>query len=146
MKSLSKRIAAFIITVALCAGTGLFAQQITKFGVVDTARVYQSYFRNSSAVRNYESKKAEFQSEINRRTEELQTLHDKKLEYEKNGDETNALKVDQDITKKTDYLNEYTREKNIELESLKKSLQDNDAFYKKLYATLSKIAESGGYS
>ena len=37
---------------------GVFAQQITKFGVVDTARVYNAYFRDSAAVRNYEKKKS----------------------------------------------------------------------------------------
>ena len=86
------------------------------------------------------------QTEVNRRTEELVQLHDKKIEYEKNGDDANALKVDADITKKADYLTEYTNAKNAELESLKKSLQNNDAFYKKLQETLAKVAESGGYS
>ena len=146
MKTFYKKlfIAAFLAVV--CASSNIFAQQITKFAVVDTARVYQSYYRNSAPVRNYESKRDEFQTEINHRTEELQLLHDKKLEYEKNGDEANALKVESQITKKKDYLTEYTSAKNVELESLKKSLQDNDAFYKKLYSTLERIAETGGYS
>ena len=34
-----------------------FSQQITKFGVVDTAKVYNAYFRNSAPIRNYEKKK-----------------------------------------------------------------------------------------
>ena len=46
-----------------------FAQQITKFGVVDTAKVYNAYFRNSAPVRNYEKKRSEFQAEINKQTE-----------------------------------------------------------------------------
>ena len=57
--------------------TASFAQQITKFAVVDTNRVYQAYFRNSAPVRNYESKKAEFQTEINKRTEEIQNPYTK---------------------------------------------------------------------
>ena len=32
------------------------------------------------------------------------------------------------------------------MESLQKSLQNSDDFYKKLYNTLAKIAEGGGYS
>ena len=122
------------------------AQQITKFGVVDTAKVYSAYFRNSAPIRNYEKKKAEFQEEINKRTEELKTLQQKKLEYEKNGNDSQALKIEAEITKKTDYLTEYTNAKNVELESMLKSLESSDDFYKKLYNTLGQIAESGGYS
>ena len=139
-----------IIMLALVAAASLMgrlsAQQITKFAVVDTSRVYQAYFMNSAPVRNYENKKKEFQDEINTRTQELQALHDKKLEYEKSGDAEQAARVQTQITQKTNYLTEYTKAKNVELSSLKKSLEDNDEFYKKLYATLENIAESGGYS
>ncbi len=122
------------------------SQQITKFAVVDTAKVYQAYFRSTAAIRNYESKKEEFQNEVNTMVQELQDLHDKQLEYKKNGNDAQALKIEAQITKKTEFLTEYTNAKNVELESLKKSLQNNDSFYKKLYDTLEKIAESGGYS
>ena len=145
MKALLKKIiVSTLLTLTFSAAS--FAQQITKFAVVDTARVYQAYFRNSAPVRNYESKKEEFQAEINKLVAELQDLHDKKLEYQKNGNDSAALRVEAQITQKTDYLTEYTSAKNVELESLKKSLQNNDAFYKKLNDTLSRIAETGGYS
>lgn len=124
----------------------LSAQQITKFGVVDTAKVYNAYFRNSASVRNYEKKKAEFQQEVNKYTEELQKLQAKKVDYEKSGNDSLAMKTQAEITKKTDFLVEYTNAKNAELESMQKTLQGSDSFYAKLYDTLSKIAESGGYS
>lgn len=128
------------------AGSTLSAQQITKFGVVDTAKVYNAYFRNSTSVRNYEKKKADFQQEINTYTEELQKLQAKKLDYEKAGNDAMAQKIQAEITKKTDFVVEYTNAKNVELESMQKTLQGSDTFYNNLYDTLSKIAESGGYS
>ena len=73
----------FGFVFAFFAAFGLSAQQITRFGVVDTARVYQAYFRNSAPVRNYESKKAEFQTEINKRTEEIQNLNIKMPTFER---------------------------------------------------------------
>ena len=130
----------------MVAGSGLYAQQITKFGVVDTAKVYNAYFRNSAPVRNYEKKKSEFQEEINKYTDELQKLQLKKLEYEKADNDAQAQRVQAEISKKSEFLVEYTNAKNIELESIQKSLQSSDAFYKKLYESLAKIAESGGYS
>ena len=145
MKRFNKFLIAFscVFVLSTVAAT---AQQITKFGVVDTSKVYSAYFRNSAPVRNYEKKKAEFQEEIDKRTEELKTLQQKKLEYEKSGNDTQALRVEAEITKKTDYLTEYTNAKNVELESMLKSLETSDEFYKKLYTTLGQIAESGGYS
>jgi outer membrane protein len=135
---------AFAAAVFACAG--ISAQQITKFGVVDTAKVYNAYFRNSSAVRNYDKKKAEYQEAINAKTEELRGLQQKKLDYQSAGDDANALRVESDITKKSEYLNEYTSAKNVELATLQKALQNSDEFYKKLYSVLAKIAEAGGYS
>ena len=123
-----------------------FSQQITKFGVVDTAKVYNAYFRNSAPIRNYEKKKADFQEEVNKLSDELKQLQQKKLDYESAGNETQVLKIEAEITRKKDYLTEYTNAKNVELESLQKSLQNSDDFYKKLYNTLAKIAEGGGYS
>ena len=135
------------IAILFCVSvSSVFAQQITKFGVVDTAKVYNAYFRNSAPVRNFEKKKAEFQAEINKKTDELRALQQKKLEYENDGKEAQALKVESEILKKKEYLTEYTNAKNVELDTLQRSLQTSDDFYKKLYNTLSRIAESGGYS
>ena len=146
MKNLKAKIVVVFFLLLVSSVTKLTAQQITKFAVVDTDRVYRTYFRDTSPVRNYETKAAEYQSKINSLTGELQNLHDKQLEYEENGDETNAVKIEAQITKKADFLTEYTSTKRAELESLKKSLIDNDSFYKKLQSVLAKIAESGGYS
>lgn len=137
-----------ILTGLVVFSLGFFAsaQQITKFGVVDTARVYNAYFRDSAVVRNYEKKKSEFQDEINKRTEELRSLQQRKVEYENNGNDSMAMKLQSEITKKSDFIVEYTTAKNVELESIQKSMQSSDAFYKKLYDTLAKVAESEGYS
>ena len=47
----TKRIAVFAL-LGIFSAAFSFAQQITKFAVVDTAKVYQAYFRNSAPVRN----------------------------------------------------------------------------------------------
>ena len=134
------------LAVLALAAAPAFSQQITKIGVVDTAKVYQAYFTNSAPIRSYEKKKAEFQEEINKQVEAIKKLQQKKLDYENSGNEAAALKTEAEITKKTDYLTEYTNAKNFELESMQKTLRNSDEFYKKLYNTLAKIAESGSYS
>lgn len=134
------------VLILCCSGLLIAQQQVTKFAVVDTARVYEAYFRDTGPVRNYEAKKAEFQKEINKQTAELQKLQQQRAEYRAAGNEAAALRLDGEITKKTEILTEYTNAKNIELDSLLSSLQSSDAFYKKLYAELERIAEAGGYS
>ncbi len=146
MRCINKKLLVAVLFAVLVSGTQIFAQQITRFAVVDTSRVYKSYFRDTAPVRNYESKQAEFQTEINKRTQELQQLHDRKVELEEAGEEAKALKVEAEITKKAEILQEYTSAKNVELESLYNSLQSNDEFYKKLQSVLGKIAESNGYT
>ncbi|MBQ5401249.1 MAG: OmpH family outer membrane protein [Treponema sp.] len=147
MKTIFKKMAlvvAFAVT-GFCAQ--VFAQQqITKFAVVDMSRVYQAYYKNSTAVRNYERKRQEYQNEIDSVTKELQNLHNRKLEYDKRGDKANSQALAQQISEKSAYLTEYTTTKTTELENLKKSLQNNDAFYKKLYSTIQTVAQKGGYS
>lgn len=140
-----KKIVVFTL-FSLLIGSFSVAQQITRFGVVDTSRVYAAYFRNSAPVRNYENKKADFQNEINKRTDEIQKLQRQKLDYQNSGNDSAALRIESEITKKTDNLTQYTTAKNIELESLKTSLQNSDAFYKKLYSTLERVAEREGFS
>ena len=146
MSIISRKKAVVLICVLFACAVGLFAQQITNFGVVDTARVYTTYFRESSAVRNYEAKKSEFQAEIDKKTAELKNLQQKKIDYEQNGNEAAALKVQADINKKSDYLSAYTGTKNAELEKLRQNLATSNSFYQLLYKAIGRIAESEGYS
>ncbi|MBQ2601428.1 MAG: OmpH family outer membrane protein [Treponema sp.] len=147
MRKIIKKMALILALAMTGFCSEVFAQQqITKFAVVDTARVYQAYYKNSTAVRNYERKRQEFQTEIDNVTREIQNLHNRKLEFDRKGDKANSQALAKQISDKTAYLTEYTQTKNDELENLKKSLQNNDAFYKKLYSTIQTVAQKGGYS
>jgi outer membrane protein len=126
--------------------SALAAQQITRFAVVDTAQVYNTFFRDSTAVRNYEAKKLEFQNEITRLTEELRTLQLNKVNLEKSGDMTAVIKLETEISRRAGFLTEYTKAKNFELDTLKKRLNSDDDFYIAFYDALGRIAESDGYS
>jgi len=121
-------------------------QQVTKFGVVDTARVYEAYFRDTGPIRKYETKKTEFQNEIAKMTEEVRELQNQRADFKKENNEAAVLRLDAKINEKVEILKEYTNAKNIELETLRKSLKSSDSFYQKLYSTLERIAEAGGYS
>lgn len=142
-----KKIIVILVLLCACVATPLFAQaSLTKFGVIDTSRVYNAYFRNSTGARNYEQKKADFQAEVDRMTEELRTLQSQKLDLENAGDVDGAASLEVTIKSKTASLTQYTKTKNIELENLKSNLESSDEFYNNLYKVVEKIAESNGLS
>ncbi len=133
------------VSLALFVG-GLGAQQITKFAVVDTARIYAAFYRDSRNVRDYEAKKTQYQGEIKRMSEEIKKLRQDKVDADTLGDQTKAARLESEINTKTSFLVEYSRVKNAELDTLKKKLITDDDFYSGLYEQIRKIAESDGYS
>ena len=121
-----KKTIAFALSIF--AAGALFAQQhITNFGVVDTTKVYEQFFRNSSAVKSYEEKRAAFQEE------DL-------------GMDADVKRYQDSIKIKSSSLKTYTQQKNTELNNIKNNLSNNNEFYKNLNRTIKKVAENEGLS
>lgn len=129
-----------------CVISGFAQQQITRFAVVDTARVYSTFFRDAQNVRDYEKKRADIQKKIDEMSNQIQELMQLKADAMEKDDDIKVLKYEEQINKKTEYLSEYANVKNQELANLKKKLSSNDNFYKMLYEEISKEAELSGYS
>jgi outer membrane protein len=156
MKIYKKRLCALLL-LAGAMTTTLFAQraqtkdnrnaqQITRIGVVDMKRVYEAVGQNASAVQRVEAKRAEFQAEIDRQTEELKALQSQKAELEQAKDAAGVRNVNDQIRKQAEALSRYSTEKSQELETLQKGLQQSDAFYTRLHTILGKVAESEGFT
>ncbi|MBQ0002047.1 MAG: OmpH family outer membrane protein [Treponema sp.] len=144
MINLKKICLAFVLVVT--ASVSFAQQHITNFGIVDTNKVYEHYFKNSTALKTYETKKKDMQKEINKRTDELRDLKAKKDQCTELGDESGAAKYAATIKEKTDYLRDYTTTKNLELQNLKKNLSESNEFYIKLSKVIKKVAENEGLS
>lgn len=136
----------FIIALCVLPLVAASAQQITRFAVVDTSRIYTTFYRDSRSVRDYEAKKALYQGEIQRLTEEIKSMRQQKVDAEALGQTIKVDRLTSEITTKTAFLLDYTKAKNAELDSLKKKLTTDDAFYSMLYEEIRKIGESDGYS
>ncbi len=136
----------FIAVLCLLPLLAVSAQQITKFAIVDTSRIYTTFYRDSRSVRDYEAKKSQYQGEIQRMSEEIKALRQQKVDADAAKDISKVSRLDSDITAKTNFLLDYTKAKNAELDSLKKKLTSDDVFYSMLYEEIRKIAEADGYS
>jgi outer membrane protein len=130
----------------LLCGFSLEAQQLTRFAVVDLPKVYTAFFRDSRTVREFEERSARVQSEIDRMNAEIQRLRSSLVDAEAQGDEALALRLQNDIYKKSEFLRDYYQVKTAELEDQKKRLSQSGSFMEQIYDEIRFIAESEGYS
>jgi len=140
-----KKLAFLIIFTGLTA-VSVFAQQLTRFAVVDLPKVYSAFFRDSRAVREFEERSARVQTEIDRMTREIQDLKSKQADMVLQGDQNQALKLENEIYRKSDFLREYYTVKTAELEDQRKKLSQSGTFLEQVYGEIRYIAESEGYS
>nr|WP_298681132.1 OmpH family outer membrane protein [uncultured Treponema sp.] len=136
-----------VILICLLAGAAAAsAQQITRFAVVDTSRIYATFLRDSRSVRDYQAKQAKYQAETQRMSDEIIALRQKKVDAEAIGRSDAVQKYQAEIDAKTSFLLEYSKACNDELAMLRKALVSDDVFYARLYAAIKKIAETQGYT
>jgi outer membrane protein len=143
-----KQMKKLFIMCLICIGStvSLGAQQLTRFAVVDLPRVYVSFFRESRAVREFEEKSARVQTEIDRMNAEIQTLRTNQITAEFQGNAEQSMRLESEINRKSDYLQEYYKLKTAELETQKARLSQSNTFLEQVYDEIRFIAESEGYS
>ncbi len=136
------------LAVAFLAGpSALFAEQLTTVAVVDLNKIATTFFAQSQAVRDLQKKANDIRSEIQRQQNEIQQLQQQKLQADQNGDSSTSLQLEDQINKKQQFLDEYRRIKQDELNRQQKNLlQSNSTFYKQMYTAITFVAESLGYT
>jgi outer membrane protein len=137
-----------ILLMVLISGTVIpvFAQQLTRFAVVDLPKVYTAFFRESRAVREFEERSARVQTEIDKMTKEIQELRSKHADQVLQGDQSQALRTETEINRKSEFLREYYTVKMAELESQRRQLSQSNSFLEQVYSEIRSIAESEGCS
>jgi outer membrane protein len=127
-------------------GIRLPSQQLTRFAVVDLPKVYVAFFRDSRAVREFEDRSARVQAEIDRITAEVQSLKSRQLDAAARGDSEQAMRLENDLYRRSEFLKEYYKTKTAELEDQKKKLTQSGSFLDQVYDEIRFIAESEGYT
>ena len=136
-----------VLFLAACLlTTSLYSQQLTRFAVVDLPRVYTAFFRESRPVRELEERSAAVQAEIDKMTKEIQELRSRRIDLVNQGDQTGALRLENEIYRKSEFLREYYAIKTAELEDQRRKLTQSDGFLEQVYGEIRSIAESEGYS
>jgi len=135
----------FLLAACFLANS-LYSQQLTRFAVVDLPKVYNAFFRDSRVVREFEERSAAIQAEIDRMTREIQELRSKRIDLINQGDQSGALRLENEIYRKQEYLREYYTVKTAELEDQRRKLAQSDSFVEQVNNEIRSIAEGEGYS
>jgi len=134
-----------VLLLAACfLTTSLYSQQLTRIAVVDLPKVYAAYFRESSVVRQFEERSAAVQTEIDKMTREIQELRSRRIDLVRQGDQTGALRLENEIYRKEEFLKEYYTVKTAELEDQKRTLAQSDSFLGQVHGEIRSVAESEG--
>lgn len=140
---MKKRVLIFLLLNVSCI---IYAQQLTRFAVVDMPKVYTAFFRDSRAVRQFEEKSAKVQSDIDKMTKEIQDLRSRHADALLRDDQTEVLRLENLIYRRSEYLRDFYQTKTAELENEKKRLVQSGSFLEQVYDEIRYIAESEGYS
>ncbi len=135
-----------VLVFMVLAGLPLFADRITKVGILDIEKVYAVYFRESKAVKELQQLRADVLRAINRIDEEILLLESQKLDAEGRGDGEAALRLDTEIFQKQQYRDDYRRIKMDQIRKRSENLYKSDEFLDELLQAIEFVAESEGFS
>ncbi|MCX7787760.1 MAG: OmpH family outer membrane protein [Spirochaetes bacterium] len=124
----------------------IMGQQLTTVGIVDIGKVTMAFYRESQAVRELEEMTKRLQGELDAITGEINQLKERQLEAERIGNKALSLQLEEQITSKTNYLREYYRIKNAQLQERRNKLTESSSFLNELQQAISFVAEDQGYS
>ncbi len=123
-----------------------FAQQITRFAVVDTSIIFDTFRRDSKSARDYQEKHEKYDAKTKELSDEIIRLKQKKVDAMAANKDSAAKKYEEQINSKMAFLQEYVKACNDELAMLKRDLINDDEFYSLLYETIKRVAETEGYT
>jgi len=137
-----------VVAVLLVFGISavVSAQQLTRFAVVDLTRVYSVFFLESGPVRQLEQDSAAIQAEINRMTQEIQGINSQRVGALAAGDQILALRLENDIRARTEFLREFHAVRTAELEARRRALAHSDEFLGQIYSEIRFVAEREGFT
>jgi outer membrane protein len=128
----------------LCAGI-LGAEQLTTVGIIDIQRVYNSFYRDSRAVRELEQLRERYQSEIDREVQELENLESDLAEARDRGNDTRADRLQSEVDRQRRYVEDLTSRRREQLQQRQENLVSDD-FLNRLQQAIVYVAESEGYT
>jgi len=135
----------FVLLLGVVPQPQVSAEQLTTVAIVDINRVYNSFYRDSQAVRDLERVRREYQQEIDDQVRELESLRDRRTRMAEIGNDRRAEELDQEIAEMQRFLEDLAQRRRRQLELRQQSLMSNE-FLRSLQEAVQYVAESEGYT
>lgn len=126
-------------------GIDIEAQQISTVGVVNITQVYNSFYRDSQAVRDLERLRRQYQQEIDDQVRDLENLRDRLFTARASGNDRRAEQLEEQLLEMQRFLEDLTDRRRRQLESRQQQLL-SDEFLQRLQSAIQFVAESEGFS
>jgi len=137
----------FLFSLFLLCGSLLYSQQIVRIGILDYSKVISSLSSGDSrALQEIDRLVKNYEEGLDNIRKDIAALEEKKLYHASQGDDFNALKMDEQIIKKREYMNEYSRVRIQNIEDRKKRIMLSPEFLVQILREIEYIAESEGFS
>lgn len=130
------------------ASVSLYAQQqIPKIGIIDYSKIVQRMMPNMDQLQEIKIIKQSIEDETASIEKEIATLEKEKEEIASKSHFSDATEeIDEQITSLRYYLQQFTSEKNRELDEKKALVPDTTEIIAKIVNQIQYVAESEGYS
>jgi len=137
-----------IVALTLLAGISVCAaaEPLSKIGIVNISRIVQAYYAESRAWREIEEETRKYEAYIAEKTALLNTYRERKLAAENGGDNATALKMDEEIFKLQQHIQEYRTIKYNQIKQKRDQLLQSPDFAAELRKGINYVAENEGFT
>ena len=139
---------AFLFVLLFCASAALYAQQqIPKIGIIDYSRIVQKMMPNMDQLQEIKNIKQAIDDETEAIEKEIAALEKEREDIAAKSHYSDATdEIDEQITSLRYYLQQFTEEKNQELNEKRTLIPDTAEVISKIVNQIQYVAESEGYS
>lgn len=138
--------AKYLFVIVVMFISSLYANELTKVGIVDTNKVYQRYIKESSKARKFNDYKEQLEKEISKRKIEIDQIEQELIKARDDDNEALTFELDSKLKVKKINLQEYVKHKNRELNAMISTDASKSEFSGKLYDAIRQIGLQNGYS
>ena len=136
----------FAVILAVLSSSFAVSEQLSQIAVIDLSKIVSNYFRESQAWRELEEMTEEYEAGKEAIFEEIEQLEARKIEAKNEGDDAEALEIDDEIFNKKEYLQEYSRIKYNQIQKKRNSLIESPTFLSEILNVIKYVAENEGYA
>lgn len=140
-----KRIVIGAALLALFIGTAV-SEPLSKIGIVNISQIVQAYYAESKAWREIEEETRVYEEYIAEKMALLNTYRERKLAAENAGDAATALRMDSEIFKLQEHIQEYRTIKYNQIKAKRDRLLQSPDFAAELRKAINYVAENEGFT